>query len=490
MPPVTKASKQLFDYIVIGGGSGGMAAARRAAGVHGASVALIEAHSVLGGTCVNVGCVPKKVMWNTATVMETLHQSKGYGYEIGQIKFDWSVIKAKRDAFVKRLNGIYDANITKENVEHFHGRASFVNGSTVRIARDGVDPIEIQGKHILIATGGHANIPKVPGAELGITSDGFFLLEEQPKRVAVVGTGYIGIELAGIFHALGTDVHVFSRSKQILRKFDPIIKDTLLEHMQKQGVKFAFDAKVTALKKVSGGITVEYDSDGQKAEIEVDTVLWAMGRSANTEGLNVEAAGVKIDDHHQIVVDEFQNTTAKNIYSLGDVVGKAELTPGKFFGFYSPKVQLCTDSLSIRLLVAIAAARKLSDRLFGGPKFSQSKLDYINIPTVVFSHPTIGTIGYTEPAAREKFGDSNIKVYETRFGNMYFSVLDEKEPTAYKLIVTGPEEKVVGLHIIGRASDEILQGFGVAIRMGATKADFDNCVAIHPTSSEELVTLR
>lgn len=333
MPPVTKASKQLFDYIVIGGGSGGMAAARRAAGVHGASVALIEAHSVLGGTCVNVGCVPKKVMWNTATVMETLHQSKGYGYEIGQIKFDWSVIKAKRDAFVKRLNGIYDANITKENVEHFHGHASFVDGNTVRIARDGVDPIEIQGKHILIATGGHANIPKVPGAELGITSDGFFLLEEQPKRVAVVGTGYIGIELAGIFHALGTDVHVFSRSKQILRKFDPIIKDTLLEHMQKQGVKFAFDAKVTALKKASGGITVEYDSDGQKAEIEVDTVLWAMGRSANTEGLNVEAAGVKINEHHQIVVDEFQNTTAKNIYSLGDVVGKAELTPGNFLNF-------------------------------------------------------------------------------------------------------------------------------------------------------------
>lgn len=467
MPPVTKASKQLFDFVIIGGGSGGMASARRAAGVHGASVAMIEAHSVLGGTCVNVGCVPKKVMWNTATVFETLHQAKGYGYEFGEVKFNWSVIKAKRDAFVKRLNGIYDANVTREKVEHFHGHASFVNANTISITREGVDPIEIQGKHILIASGGHAIIPKVPGAELGITSDGFFQLEEQPKRVAVVGTGYIGVELAGIFHALGSDVTIFSRTKQILRKFDPLLKDTLLAHMQSQGVKFAFDSKVTALKKNNNGIVVEYEANGEKSEIEVDTVLWAVGRAANTEGLNVAAAGVKINANHKIDVDEFQNTTAKNIYSLGDVVGKAELTP-----------------------VAIAAGRKLADRLFGGPQFATAKLDYINIPTVVFSHPTIGTIGYTEPEAREKFGDANVKVYETRFGNMYFSVLDEKEPTAYKLIVTGSEEKVVGLHIIGRSSDEILQGFGVAIRMGATKADFDNCVAIHPTSSEELVTLR
>ncbi|KAG2190350.1 hypothetical protein INT46_003204 [Mucor plumbeus] len=467
MPPVTKASKPIYDYIVIGGGSGGMAGARRAAGIHGANVALIEAHSVLGGTCVNVGCVPKKVMWNTASVFETLRQAKGYGYEFGEVKFDWSIIKAKRDAFVKRLNGIYDSNAVKENVEQFHGHASFVDSTTLSITRNGADPIEIKGKNILIATGGHAIIPEVPGAELGITSDGFFLLESQPKRVAVVGTGYIGIELAGIFHALGTDVTIFSRTKQILRKFDSIIKDTLLEQMQKTGVKFAFDSKVTALKKTDTGIVVEYESDGQKGELEVDTVLWAVGRASNTKGLNIAAAGVKINDRQQIVVDEYQNTTTPNIYSLGDVVGKAELTP-----------------------VAIAASRKLSDRLFGGPQFAQSKLDYFNIPTVVFSHPTSGTVGYTEDEARAKFGESNIKIYQSRFGNMYFSVLDEKEPTAYKLIVNGPEEKVVGLHIIGRNSDEIMQGFGVAIRMGATKADFDNCVAIHPTSAEELVTMR
>ncbi|KAI7899096.1 glutathione-disulfide reductase [Cokeromyces recurvatus] len=447
MPPLPKPTKKEYDYIVIGAGSGGMAGARRAAGVHGASVAMIEKHSVLGGTCVNVGCVPKKVMWNTASIFETLRQAKGYGYEFSDVKFDWNTIKQKRDAYIQRLNGIYDRNAERENVEHFHGYASFVDNNTLRVESRDNDhsTFEIKGKKFLIATGSHAIVPNIPGAELGITSDGFFELEHQPKRVAVVGTGYIGIELAGIFHSLGSNVTVFSRTKQILRKFDTIIKDTLLDHMQKVGVQFTFDSKVTALRKTDTGITVEFESDGEKGQLEVDCVLWAVGRAASTDGLNLDAVGVKLNEKKQIIVDEYQNTTAENIYALGDVIGKAELTP-----------------------VAIAASRKLSDRLFGVPS----------------------TIGYTEEEARKKFGDDNIKVYTSRFGNMYFSVLDEKEPTAYKIIVTGPEEKVVGLHIIGRGSDEILQGFGVAIRMGATKADFDNCVAIHPTSAEELVTMR
>ena len=329
MPPVTKASKQTFDFIVIGGGSGGMASARRAAGIHGASVALIEAHSALGGTCVNVGCVPKKVMWNTASIFETLRQAKGYGYEFGEVKFDWSVIKAKRDAYVKRLNGIYDTNLTKDKVEYFHGHASFADKNSVIIKQEGIKPVTIQGKHILIATGGHAIVPQVPGAELGITSDGFFLLEEQPKRVVVVGTGYIGVELAGIFHALGSEVTIVSRTKQILRKFDPAIKDTLLQHMQKQGVNFAFDAKVSALKKTGSGISVEYVSNDKPAQIEADTVLWAVGRAANIKDVRVEDVGVKINSKQQIEVDEYQNTAVEGIYSLGDVIGKAELTPGK-----------------------------------------------------------------------------------------------------------------------------------------------------------------
>lgn len=328
MPYSIRPSKKLYDYIVIGGGSGGMAGARRAA-LHGASVALIEAHSVLGGTCVNVGCVPKKVMWNTASVFETLRQAKGYGYEFGEVSFNWSVIKQKRDAYVKRLNAIYDNNAQNEGIETFHGHASFVNSNTIKVT--GSEEFEIQAKHILIATGSHPIVPNLPGAELGIVSDGFFQLESQPKRVAVVGTGYIGVELAGIFHALGTEATIFSRTKQILRKFDNIIKDTLLEHMQKTGVNFVFDSKVNALKKTGTGIAIEYESNGEKGELEVDTVLWALGRASNTAGLNLEEVGVQISDKHQIVVDEFQNTTAPNIYALGDVVGKAELTPGNYF---------------------------------------------------------------------------------------------------------------------------------------------------------------
>ncbi|KAI8984757.1 glutathione-disulfide reductase [Mycotypha africana] len=476
MPYLPEPAKTDYDYIVIGAGSGGQAGARRAAS-YGASVAMIEAQSVLGGTCVNVGCVPKKVMWNTASIFETIRQAKGYGYEFpgmnGEVKFNWPLLKKKRDAYIRRLNGIYDRNATNEGIHVYRGHASFVDKHTVSITHED-NTFELTGKHILIATGSDAIIPKVPGAELGITSDGFFELEEQPKRVAVVGTGYIGVEIAGIFHALGSEVTIFSRTKQILRKFDTIIKDTLLTHMQKQGVKFVFESKVTGLRKSENGIVVEYehtssDYDEKESEVEVDCVLWAVGRSATTQNLNLSAAGVKLNDRQQIEVDEYQNTTTKNIYALGDVIGKAELTP-----------------------VAIAASRKLSDRLFGGSEFATSHLDYDNIPTVVFAHPTIGTVGLTEEQAREKYGDENLKIYKSRFTNMYFSVLEEheKEPTAYKLICAGPEQKVVGLHIIGRGSDEILQGFGVAIKMGATKADFDSCVAIHPTSAEELVTLR
>lgn len=333
MPPVSKASKALYDYIVIGGGSGGVAGARRASS-HGASVALIEGNPYLGGTCVNVGCVPKKVMWNTASIAEAIHHAKGYGFSVKQTGFDWSTIKTKRDDYVRRLNGIYDNNLQKEKVEHFHGHARFVDPQTIRVTREGADPIELKGKHILIATGGEAIIPDLPGAELGITSDGFFELEHQPKRVAVVGTGYIGIELAGIFHTLGSEVTIFSRTKQILRKFDTIIKDTLLEHMQKTGIQFTFDSKVTALEKTESGITVKYEADGQSGQVEVDTVLWAVGRAASTKDLNIEVTGVQLDERKQIVVDDYQNTTAKNIYALGDVIGKAELTPGLNFFFF------------------------------------------------------------------------------------------------------------------------------------------------------------
>ncbi|KAI9279253.1 glutathione-disulfide reductase [Umbelopsis sp. AD052] len=464
-------SEQAYDYLVIGGGSGGLASARRAGAMHNSRVALIEGSPRLGGTCVNVGCVPKKVMWNTASIAETLHQAKEYGFDIDASKhsFNWNMLKHKRDAYIKRLNGIYERNLNNDKVQYYSGYASFVNKNTVKI-QDGDKVSEVQAKKILIAVGGHPIIPDVPGADLGISSDGFFDLEQQPKRVAVIGTGYIGVELAGIFHTLGSEVTIFSRTKQILRSFDPIIKDTLLKEMESTGVNFAFDADVRGLSRdgpEGSPIKVHYTTAGTQAEGDFDCVLWAVGRVPNTKILNLDAAGVTTDKRGHIVVDEYQNTAVDGIFALGDVCGHAELTP-----------------------VAIAAGRKLSDRLFGPEHLRDSKLDYNNIPTVVFSHPTAGTIGYTEEAARKKFGDENIKVYTSRFTNMWNAMLEHKDPTAYKLVCSGPEEKVVGMHIIGRGSDEILQGFSVAIKMGATKADFDSAVAIHPTASEELVTMR
>ncbi|KAG1471529.1 hypothetical protein G6F56_002071 [Rhizopus delemar] len=460
-------SKTVYDYLVIGGGSGGLASARRASGIHGAKVALIEAQTRLGGTCVNVGCVPKKVMWNAASIAESLRDAKQYGFGEHEAKFDWKFFKEKRDAYIKRLNGIYERNLGNDKVEHIEGFASFVDKNTVRVQKSETESFEIQAKKIMIATGGHPIIPDIPGAELGIDSDGFFDLENQPKRVAVIGTGYIGIELAGIFNTLGTKTTVFSRTKHILRSFDSIIRENLLKEMQNVGVDFAFESTVKALVREGDAIRVEYEINGVPHTIQVDTVLWAIGRLPNIKKLNLETVGVQLTDKGHIVADAYQNTTTEGIYALGDACGKAELTP-----------------------VAIAAGRKLSDRLFGGEQFKEAKLDYENIPTAVFSHPTAGTVGLTEEQARERFGDENVKTYTSKFVNMYFSMLEHKEPTAYKLVVTGPEEKVVGVHILGRGSDEILQGFGVAVRMGATKANFDACVAIHPTAAEELVTMR
>jgi glutathione reductase (NADPH) len=263
-----------------------------------------------------------------------LKQAAGYGYSVSEYKFDWNTVKTKRDAYIKRLNGIYENNMQREKVDHFHGHAGFKDAKTVVVTAEGAEPIELSGKKILIATGSHSIIPNVPGKELGIDSDGFFQLEHQPKRVAVVGTGYIAVELAGVFHALGSEVTVFSRTKFILRKFDDIIRNNLLTEMQNVGVNFVFDSGVKGLRlkdenDKSGPIIVEYESNGEKGELEADTVLWAIGRVPRTEGLNLEAAGVQVDQRGHIVVDEYQNTNVENIYSLGDVIGKAELTPGR-----------------------------------------------------------------------------------------------------------------------------------------------------------------
>ncbi|KAJ1894745.1 Glutathione reductase [Kickxella alabastrina] len=461
MPPVSR----LFDFIVIGGGSGGLACARRAAS-YGAKVALVEGSGRLGGTCVNVGCVPKKVMFNGGSIMEAIEDATHYGINVEMRSFDWGALKASRDAYIKRLNGIYERNVAKDNVEYVDGMASFISNTEVKV-NDAV----LQASHILIASGGHPIIPKVDGAEHGIDSDGFFDLEVQPKRVAVVGSGYIGVEIAGIFKTLGSEVTVFTRTEHILRHHDSIIGDTMLAEMKRLGLKFEHNSNVHGIKKHDGAefpLELSWSTEGKESSESYDCVLWAVGRAPNTRPLNLSAVpGVELNNTGHIIADEYQNTGVSGIYSLGDVFGKSELTP-----------------------VAIAAGRRLADRLFGGEQFADSKLDYVNIPTVIFGHPTAGTIGLTEEQAKSEHGADNIKIYQTRFTNMYNSLTPYKPPTAMKLIVAGPEEKVVGLHIIGRGCDEILQGFGVAIKMGATKKDFDNCVAIHPTSAEEIVTMR
>ncbi|KAK0268649.1 Glutathione reductase [Friedmanniomyces endolithicus] len=458
------------DYLVIGGGSGGLASARRASGMYGAKAIAIE-NKRLGGTCVNVGCVPKKITWSAASIAETIKEAKAYGFSVDTTApFDWPMFKKKRDAYIKRLNGIYEKNLKNDKVEYLHGTASFVDTHTVKVLLDDNTEVSIKAKKILVAVGGHpAPAPNIPGGKLGINSDGFFDLETQPKKVAIVGAGYIAVEFAGMFHALGTETHLFIRHDTFLRTFDPMVSEKVTAEYERQGVHLHKSSSQSKVEDLGDGrLRVHYTDSNGAGSVEVDTLLWAIGRTPELEKLNLGVTNVAQNAQGHIKTDDYQNTNVENIFALGDVCDRGyELTP-----------------------VAIAAGRRLADRLFGGQ--ADAHLDYNLIPSVVFSHPTVGSIGLTEPQARKQYGDENIKVYNSSFTAMYYSMMEaeEKGPTSYKVICAGKEEKVVGMHILGIASDEILQGFGVAIKMGATKADFDRCVAIHPTSAEEIVTMK
>ncbi|KAJ5673382.1 Glutathione reductase [Penicillium longicatenatum] len=468
-------TEQQYDYIVLGGGSGGSGSARRAAGWYNAKTLIVESGRS-GGTCVNVGCVPKKMTWNAGTVNETIHIGKYYGYDIPEgTKFNYKYFKETRDAEIKRLNGIYERNWGKEGIDLVHGRARFVESKVIEVSLEDGTTARYAGKHILIATGGRPNIPDIPGAEHGITSDGFFEIEELPPKIAVVGAGYIAVELAGVMNAMDVETHMFIRGEQFLRKFDPMIQKTMTDRYEAAGVKMhRHHSGFKEIKLIRDGKGADrliklISNDG--TEMEVNELLWAVGRAPEVEDLQLNIPGVKLSSSGHVVVDEFQNTSVEGVYALGDVTGQAELTP-----------------------VAIAAGRQLGSRIFGPSEFKTAKLSYENIPTVVFSHPEVGSIGLTEPEARQQYGDDKIKTYHTKFTAMYYSLMPAEEkaknPTEMKIICAGPQEKVVGLHILGLGVGEMLQGFGVAVKMGATKADFDSCVAIHPTSAEELVTLR
>jgi glutathione reductase (NADPH) len=444
-----------YDYIAIGGGSGGLATAQRAAD-HGARVALVEPHR-LGGTCVNVGCVPKKLMWNAAMLAHALEDARGYGFDLTVHGHDWPRLKVARDAYVARLNAVYAANLAAKKVDWLKGAARFIGADTIAVGSTA-----LTAPHITIATGGRPQVPALPGAELGITSDGFFELADRPRTVAVVGSGYVAVELAAAFGALGSKVTSFLRHDRLLRDFDVMLSAALMREMSADGIELVTHATPAALKAAAGGIGLEL-GDGRSFG-GFECVLWAIGRQPVSGTLDLARAGVELYDDGAIITDKFQNTNVAGIYAIGDVTGREALTP-----------------------VAIAAGRRLADRLFGG--WPDRHLDYELIPTVIFSHPPIGSVGLTEAAARELHGDA-VHVYAAGFVPMYYALASHKRRAEIKLVCVGAEERIVGLHVIGQGADEMLQGFAVALRMGATKRDLDDTVAIHPTAAEELVTLR
>ncbi len=445
-----------FDLIAIGGGSGGLSVAERASR-YGVRCALVES-GLLGGTCVNVGCVPKKVMWYGAAIAHTLEDAANYGFHVGEVRFNWSIIKATRDKYVGRINNGYHTYLSDSNIQEIQGHACFVNASTIEVSGE-----KYTADHIVVAVGDRPIVPALPGAELGITSNGFFELTELPRRVAVVGSGYIAVELAGMLNALGSEVTMLLRKEHLLRKFDAMLRESLMEEMVDRGINILSNTQVRSLARGPDGcLRLECDS-GRSLE-GFNELIWAIGRAPDAGELGLQAAGVEQDPAGHILTDKFQNTNVPGIYAVGDVTGNMPLTP-----------------------VAVAASRRLADRLFGSMK--ERYLPYENIPTVVFSHPPIGTVGLTEEEARSLHGEA-VKVYQSRFTPLYHALTETKHQTSMKLVTVGAQEKVVGCHIIGLAADEILQGFAVAVRMGATKKDLDDTVAIHPTSAEELVTLR
>ncbi|EGV30042.1 glutathione-disulfide reductase [Thiorhodococcus drewsii AZ1] len=447
---------QHFDLIAVGGGSGGLAVAEKAA-QFGLRVAIIEA-SKLGGTCVNAGCVPKKVMWYAANLVAAVADAPDFGVNAHSDGLDWGKLIEGRNRYIANINDYWDGYAQQLGISLIQGYGRFVDAHTIEVGEE-----RYTAEHIVIATGGRPIVPRLPGAEFGISSDGFFALEERPRRVAIIGGGYIGVELAGVLRAFGTEITMVALEDRVLWLFDPLISETLTENMHAEGIQTHLEFEVSKLEKDADGLLALVASDGQRLS-GFDQVIWAVGRAANTRDLNLEAAGVEVQPNGIIPTDAFQNTNVPGIYALGDITGRDPLTP-----------------------VAVAAGRRLAERLFKDKP--DLKLDYENIPTVVFAHPPLGKVGLTEPEARERYGDT-LTIYETSFTPMRYALNAHGPKTAMKLVCAGPEEKVVGIHLIGDGVDEMLQGFAVALKMGATKADLDNTVAIHPCSAEELVTLK
>jgi glutathione reductase (NADPH) len=447
-------SQQHFDIIAMGGGSGGLAVAQRAA-EYGARAAVIE-QGRLGGTCVNAGCVPKKVLWNAAHIVEGARDAAGYGISLPEAKVDWEDMRNRRDAYIVRLNGVYARNLEKRGVVHISGRATFQDAHTVVVGSN-----RYTADHIVVATGGQPLRPALPGQQLGLTSDEFFAMNSRPNRVAVIGSGYIAVEIAGVLNAFGSKVELVARGDTVLREFDTLVQSALMREMRSAGIEFHLNTLTASLAQDAGGIHLT-SADGSRLG-GFDAVIWALGRQPSTADLQIERAGLRTDAQGFLRTDAYQQTTVASIYAIGDVTGRSALTP-----------------------VAIAAGRRLADRLFNGQ--IDRHLDYSGIPTVVFSHPPVGTVGLTEAQARADH--SHVEIKTTAFVPMYYALTERRQRCEMKLVLAGAEQRVVGCHIVGDGADEMLQGFAVAMRMGATLKDFQNTVAIHPTNAEELVTMR
>ncbi|SKB81195.1 glutathione-disulfide reductase [Luteibacter sp. 22Crub2.1] len=444
---------EAFDLIVIGGGSGGLAAAIRAA-KHGVKVALVEP-SELGGTCVNAGCVPKKAMWYAAQMSEAQYIAVDYGFHERPGSLDWPRFIDRRDDYIEHIHASYRQSLDKAHVTLVHERARFVAPDRVRAGER-----ELTAPHIVIATGSTPKKLDKPGFDLGVTSDGFFQLRECPKRTAIVGGGYVAVELAGVLRALGSEVDLFVRGR-LMSGFDEEISYQLGEEMQKHGIGIHYTCQIDAVHEKDGVLLLDCDKGSHPGPY--DLLVWAVGREANTESLDIGSIGLATDDEGHIEVDDFQNTNVPGIYAVGDVTQRLALTP-----------------------VAVSAGRKLADRLFGGKP--NARLDYRNVPTVVFSHPPLGTVGMSEEQAREAYG-ADVHLYKQSFVPMQLALAQRPMKVRFKLICTGEDSRIVGMQMLGPGVDEILQGFAVAIKMGATKEDFDATLAVHPTSAEEMVTM-
>lgn len=452
-----------YDYLAIGGGSGGIASINRAA-QYGKKCAIIEAN-LIGGTCVNVGCVPKKVMWYAAQIADAIHKyAPDYGFKGNIDEFDFGQLIQSRQAYIERIHQSYRMVFERNGVELIQGFARFIDKNTVEVAYDDGTTEQISADHIVIATGGQTVRPDIIGQELGIDSDGFFALDEMPKRVAIIGAGYVAVEVAGVMNSLGAQTHLMIRGNQPLRSFDDDIVEVLVNVMQNDGIQIHTGVNTQQIiQNEDKTLTVEFN-DGQN--LTVDCVIWAVGRKPATDRLNLDAVGIKTNAKGQIITDKFQNTNIEGIYAVGDIVANGvELTP-----------------------VAVASGRRLSERLFNNKPDEHLELHLV--PTVIFSHPPIGTVGLSEASAVAQYGADNIKVYTSNFTPMYSAVTSHREPCRMKLICLGEEQKIIGLHGIGFGMDEMIQGFAVAMKMGATKQDFDDTIAIHPTAAEEFVTMR